>query len=144
MALARWRPLGDAYLIVADDPWRAIACALQMNVMYKDILRYGMHYGRIASCVLGMHKLRHAYVGHPVNVAARLESSGEKGRIHVSLEFVELCQAVKGDDMESRVRFEERGVMSLKGVGEMKTYFVVVDEALKPFKEETLTKSVKE
>jgi len=117
--------IGDAYLIVSECPIRTIQCAIQMNKVYKDKLRIGIHCGPIASCVLGIHKLRHAYVGHPVNVAARLEATSQTGRIHVSKDFVEFFQKQTHDKRIDEISFEDRGMILLKGVGEMQTYFVV-------------------
>ena len=116
--------IGDAYLIVADCPWSAIGCALEMLDVYEDKLRFGIHCGRIASCALGMYKLRHAYIGHPVNMAARLETSSVPGKIHVSEELVELCNATP-HLLQKSTRFEDRGLIDLKGVGTIQTYFVV-------------------
>jgi hypothetical protein len=122
-AVGKVETIGDAYLIVADCPWSMIGCAIEMIEMYKEKLRFGIHCGRIASCALGMYKLRHAYIGHAVNVAARLETSSVPSMIHVSSELVELCNKTP-HRLQDVIRFEDRGVIDLKGVGEVNTYFI--------------------
>ena len=54
--------------------------------------------------------------GDAVNVAARMESHGVPGRIQVSEAFRELTR--------DAFAFEERGALAIKGIGEVKTYFL--------------------
>ena len=54
--------------------------------------------------------------GDTVNVAARMESTGLPGRVQVTEAVV---QAAGG-----AFEFEERGLVNVKGRGEMRTYFV--------------------
>ena len=61
-----------------------------------------------------------------VNTAARMESHGEPGKIHVSEEFAFHLQNrmdMVGDDLGGIV-FEEREEIEIKGKGWMKTYFL--------------------
>ena len=55
--------------------------------------------------------------GDTVNVASRLESSGEQSRIAVSHETYELTKDV--------YKFEDRGSIDLKGKGLTKAYFLL-------------------
>jgi hypothetical protein len=55
--------------------------------------------------------------GDAVNVASRMETFGQPGRIHVS---GAIEAALRG-----RYRFEERGTMEIKGLGEMNTFFLL-------------------
>ena len=55
--------------------------------------------------------------GDTVNVASRMETTGEAGRVHVSEDTYDLVRGAFAD-------WEERSV-SVKGKGEMKTYFLV-------------------
>lgn len=111
--------IGDAYLIVSEDVEKLLACAVQISQSFCDMVRIGVHVGEAASCTLGISKLRHAYVGHAINVAARLETSGEQGRIHVSEDVKEYCE-----EIAPGLIFTSRGDITLKGVGSFKTYFM--------------------
>ena len=55
--------------------------------------------------------------GDAVNVASRMESHGVPGRVHVTEALV---RALDGE-----FRFAERGTTDIKGLGEMRTYFLV-------------------
>jgi adenylate cyclase len=55
--------------------------------------------------------------GDPVNLAARLESTGEAGRIHVSAE-------TRGK-LTDQFDFAHRGAIDIKGVGPQETYFLI-------------------
>ena len=55
--------------------------------------------------------------GDTVNTASRMESSGDKNRVHVSTETKNLL----GDDYE----FESRGTIEIKGKGPMDTFFLL-------------------
>lgn len=54
---------------------------------------------------------------HTVNIASRLESHGVAGRVHVS-------RTVR-ERLESSFRFEERGVIDLRGRGPITTYYLM-------------------
>ena len=63
-----------------------------------------------------MHKFAYDLWGDAVNTAARMESHGEAGKIHVSEEFA----SAAGE----RFSFTERGEMEVKGKGVMRTFFL--------------------
>jgi class 3 adenylate cyclase len=109
--------IGDAYLVVSEDADKCIMCAMEMLRQYKDAIRIGMHIGRVASCTMGLFKIRHSYVGHTVNMAARMESNGVPGNIHVTEEVKE---AVK----DAWVFAQRDTHIQLKGIGMVQTYFV--------------------
>jgi class 3 adenylate cyclase len=60
--------------------------------------------------------------GNTVNIAARLETAGVPGRIHVSEETKTLTEDV--------FRYEPRGAVELRGLGMMSTYLVVSKRTL--------------
>jgi class 3 adenylate cyclase len=66
--------------------------------------------------VIGTRKFAYDVWGTTVNVAARLESAGIPGRIHVSEETRNLTS--------DAFAFESRGVVELRGVGPRTTYLV--------------------
>jgi len=89
-------------------------------------LRIGLHCGEIIAGLIGTGKLAYDIYGDAVNTAARMESHGEAGRIHVSEDFAFHLQNrmdMTNDDVGGIV-FEEREEIEIKGKGLMKTYFL--------------------
>jgi adenylate cyclase len=80
-------------------------------------LRIGIHTGPLVAGVIGKHKFSYDVWGDTVNVAARLETASEAGRILISEATV---RALGGG-----WRLEPRGPLALKGVGEVRAYFLV-------------------
>ena len=66
--------------------------------------------------VIGTTKFAYDLWGEAVNLASRLESSGEPGCIHVSEGF--------RASLEGVFEFEERGEIHLKGVGATRTHWL--------------------
>jgi hypothetical protein len=79
-------------------------------------LRVGLNVGEVVAGVVGTKRFLYDLWGDAVNVASRMESSGIPGRIHVTGDVVNL--------LEAAFIFEERGTVTVKGKGEMKTYFL--------------------
>ena len=66
-------------------------------------LRVGVHSGPVTAGVLRGERARFQLFGDTMNVAARIESSGEPGRIHISNDTAEfLKKAGKEDWLELR------------------------------------------
>ena len=80
-------------------------------------LRIGLHRGPAVAGVIGTTKFAYDLWGESVNLAARLESSGAPGRIHVSDAF--------RAGLEAEINFETRGEITLKGVGPTQTHWLV-------------------
>ena len=78
--------------------------------------RVGLHAGPVVAGIIGKTRLQYDVWGDTVNVASRMESNGEPGRIHVSSDFV--------STFDDTTQFEERGEIDVKGKGLMKTYWV--------------------
>jgi guanylate cyclase len=79
--------------------------------------RAGMNCGPVVGGVIGHTKFHYDVWGDPVNIAARMESHGEPGKIQITNDFYEL---IKGDFV-----CESRGRIVVKGKGEMETWFLV-------------------
>ena len=89
-------------------------------------MRVGLHSGPVTAGVLRGQKARFQLFGDTVNTASRMESNGMAGRIHVSQSTAdELIRAGKNSWLVTR-----EGTVSVKGKGEMQTYFLQGD----PFK----------
>jgi adenylate cyclase len=87
-------------------------------------LRIGIHCGPATAGIIGDRRFSYDVWGEAVNIASRLETHGEPGRIHVSDAF----RATAGDAL----RFVERGATELKGVGAMRTFFLTGDDDAEP------------
>ncbi|XP_072014122.1 adenylate cyclase type 2-like isoform X2 [Amphiura filiformis] len=80
-------------------------------------LRIGINHGPVVAGVIGAMKPQYDIWGNTVNVASRMDSTGEIGKIHVTEETAN----VLGDFGFS---CQERGFVSVKGKGQLKTYWV--------------------
>ena len=79
-------------------------------------LRVGIHVGPIVAGVVGKKKYAYDIWGNTVNVASRMESNGEPGKVNISASTYELVK-----DMYPCTY---RGKISAKNVGEIDMYFV--------------------
>ena len=126
------KTIGDSYMAVAglpetcdDHALRCVRAGLRMTEYleqrnlksaFKWALRVGVHSGSVVAGVVGKRKYAFDIWGDAVNVASRIESSGEVGRVNVSAYTYDLIQ----NDFEC----EYRGKVSAKGKGEIDMYFV--------------------
>uniref|UniRef100_A0A3P9ICJ6 adenylate cyclase n=1 Tax=Oryzias latipes TaxID=8090 RepID=A0A3P9ICJ6_ORYLA len=83
-------------------------------------LRVGINHGPVIAGVIGARKPQYDIWGNTVNVASRMESTGELGKIQVTEETSEVLQ-------ELGYSCECRGLINVKGKGELKTFFVCTD-----------------
>ena len=79
-------------------------------------LRIGIHVGPIVAGVVGKKKYAYDIWGNAVNVASRMESNGEPGRVNVSADTYELIKHVYACSY--------RGKIYAKNVGDIDMYFV--------------------
>lgn len=126
------KTIGDAYMAAAglfDDASnhaeRCVRASLRMiafmeernrTATFKWQLRVGIHSGPVASGVLGMHKYAFGIWGDAVNIASRMESAGETGRVSIS--------AYTYDLIRSMFACTYRGKITAKAKGEIDMYFV--------------------
>lgn len=128
------KTIGDAYMVAAgvadgltDHAQKLTDAALQFidpkgnagKILEKhDIrIRIGLHTGPLVAGVIGNEKFSYDVWGDTVNIASRLESHGQPGRIHCSIEMKEI--------VEHEFIFESNGKVNLKGKGELETFFLV-------------------
>jgi PAS domain S-box-containing protein len=126
------KTIGDCYMLAGgvpdyqEDHARRVAdVALDMKDELERFnrahgqafqIRMGIHSGELVAGVIGTKKYVYDVWGDTVNTASRMESHGVPGEIQVSEDTYRLL----GD----RYRFEERGLIEVKGKGEIKTYLL--------------------
>lgn len=127
------KTIGDAYMVAGGLPVpcenhaEAIAAmALEMQAAIAEFraqtgesiqIRIGINTGSAIAGVIGIKKFIYDIWGDAVNVASRMESSGQSGQIQVSQET--------RDRLQNKYVLEERGEVYVKGKGIMKTYWLL-------------------
>ncbi len=135
--LEKIKTIGDAYMVVGGLPTprpdhaEAVAdMALGMLTEIESLnaalstsfeIRVGIHSGPAVAGVIGKKKFMYDIWGDTVNIASRMESLGIEGSIQVSEECYQR--------LRRRYMFEERGIISVKGKGEMRTFFLKARES---------------
>ncbi len=130
--LEKIKTIGDAYMVVGGLPTprpdHAAAIADMALAMLDGVaefnaargtsldLRIGINTGPVIAGVIGTTKFSYDLWGDTVNIAGRMESHGVAGKIQVT----EATYALLRD----KYRFAERGVIEVKGRGEMRTYLL--------------------
>jgi len=127
------KTIGDGYMVTGGILERRPATAVSVAEMGFSMLeiaeanswglderlrlRIGIHTGGpMVAGVLGTHKVAFDVWGEAVNIAKRMETYGLPGRVHVS--------GATRQALGNAFRFEPRGLMDVKGKGQMETYFV--------------------
>lgn len=131
------KTIGDAYMAVGglptpipDHAERMANAAFDMIEFIDDWneekrrnnekpweIRLGIHTGRLVAGIVGKEKFAFDIWGDTVNLASRMESSGEAGRVNVSQSTYDLLP-------KDLFQGHYRGMISAKNAGEIGMYFL--------------------
>ncbi len=134
--LEKIKTIGDAYMCAGGLPnsndthaHQIMQAAIEMQAFLKNWAasnkdnkvpifkaRIGIHTGPLIAGVVGDKKFAYDIWGDTVNIASRMESAAEAGRINVSKTTYELLK----DDFD----FIARGSIEAKNIGAMNMYFL--------------------
>ncbi|XP_030371847.1 guanylate cyclase 32E isoform X2 [Scaptodrosophila lebanonensis] len=133
--------IGDAYMVVSGLPIRngdlhaaeiatmslhLLSAVSEFKIRHRPtnrlLLRIGIHTGPVCAGVVGLKMPRYCLFGDTVNTASRMESSGVPLKIHCSWQCRQLLDRLGG------YQFLERGVISMKGKGEQRTYWLLGED----------------
>ncbi|NEV93995.1 tetratricopeptide repeat protein [Psychroflexus sp. YR1-1] len=133
--LEKIKTIGDSYMCAAGLPERIENHAELMAKAALEIIdfvnksrqvhavsdlrfkvRVGMHTGPVVAGVVGKNKFSYDIWGDTVNVASRIESSCEPGKISVSEDTYRL--------IKDKYRFEDRGEISIKNRSPLNLYYL--------------------
>jgi len=130
--LEKIKTIGDGYLAACGLPKQSplhaimsVRAAREMihyidsrnqNQAIKWKIRIGIHSGPVSAGVVGKNKFSFDIFGDTVNIASRIETAGEEGKINVS--------AYTYDLIKDEFQGEYRGKIDLKGKGKLDLYFI--------------------
>jgi adenylate cyclase len=130
--LEKVKTIGDAYMVIGGVPEastdhleRLAGFALDMAAAMRDMpehrgrritMRIGISAGPVVAGVIGQQRTIYDVWGDTVNLASRMESLGEAGRIQVTPNVAERLQGAF--DLSPRAEIE------VKGKGPMKTWWL--------------------
>jgi class 3 adenylate cyclase len=126
--LQKIKTIGDSFMAIAGglrplpNPVRnAVQCGLDMVATARTLaagwdVRCGIHVGPLTAGVVGLRQYLFDCFGDTVNTAARVESNGVPGAVNVShAAWAWISGAARG---------ESRGLIKLKGLGDMEVFRV--------------------
>ncbi|XP_062588637.1 receptor-type guanylate cyclase Gyc76C-like [Saccostrea cucullata] len=133
--------IGDAYMVVSGLPKRngnmhageIASMSLHLlevigsfKIRHRENetikLRIGIHSGSCVAGVVGLKMPRYCLFGDTVNTASRMESNGEPLQVHCSSQCKTILDELGG------YQTEERGLVSMKGKGDVLTYWLTGED----------------
>jgi class 3 adenylate cyclase len=134
--LEKIKTIGDAYMCAggipteSDDHFiKTVEVGLEMQKYMRSVnekrkaeglvpweLRVGIHTGPVVAGVVGKKKYAYDIWGNTVNIASRMESNGEAGKVNISFATYEL--------VKDHFKCHHRGKISAKNIGDIDMYFI--------------------
>lgn len=118
-----------------DDDWQHLVDLTNFGIAIKGklneinaesfnnfALRVGIAQGPVVAGVIGAKKPHYDIWGNTVNIASRMESTGQSGTIQVLSDTYEILK-------NRGFLFKERGYIYVKGKGELLTYILVTEQS---------------
>ncbi len=138
LGIEKIKTLGDAYMAAGGITQSTVASVLQTVLAgiemqnfviarkkFRDVqqlpafeMRIGIHTGPVVAGIVGVKKFQYDLWGDTVNIASRMESTGESGRVNISEATYQMIKD------EPSLKFTPRGMIQAKGKGQMSMYFV--------------------
>ena len=131
--LEKIRTIGDNYMVVSGVPTPRADHAQALAKMALDMLKFteslpvqngtqinfriGVNSGPLVAGVIGKTKFHYDVWGDSVNTASRMESHGVPGKIQATMDTYRI--------LKDEFIFEPRGILDVKGKGNMETWFLV-------------------
>ena len=139
-AIEKIKTIGDSYMVAAGVPESRPDHARALALMALDMLeamrsdgeaghlglelRIGINSGPVVAGVIGRKRFLYDLWGDAVNTANRMESYGTPGRIQITRATYEL--------LADEFKCEPRGTISVKGKGEVETWYLVGPRGRRP------------
>jgi class 3 adenylate cyclase len=134
--LEKIKTIGDGYMAAGgiplsntSNPVDAVKAALEMIQSVERIknenaksgrpqwqVRIGIHTGDLIAGVIGKSKFAYDIWGGAVNIASRMESAGDAGKVNISGITYQL--------VKDKFKCDHRGNIEVKNMGKMDMYFV--------------------
>jgi len=149
--LEKIKTVGDAYMCAGglpfpttDHPFKMVEAAFEIAQVMEDMktnpepgivpfdVRIGINTGTVVAGVVGLNKFAYDIWGDAVNVASRMETMSDPGRINISENTYRFVKDVYD--------CEARGKVLVKNKGEMEMYFVKGRKIIKHPKKKAETK----
>ncbi len=131
--LEKIRTIGDNYMVASGVPTPRGDHVQALANMALDVLKYteslpmqngtaikfriGINSGPLVAGVIGKRKFHYDVWGDTVTTASRMESHGVPGKIQVTKDTYSI--------LKDEYIFESRGILDVKGKGNMETWFLV-------------------
>ncbi|MCY7293983.1 adenylate/guanylate cyclase domain-containing protein [Alteromonas sp. a30] len=144
--LEKIKTIGDEYMAVAGAPiiqknhaYQTCLCALRLQQTFEHIclqhnfqagLRIGIHSGPIIAGIIGTDKLSYDIWGDTVNLASRMQSLGQTGKIQLSHSTYKKVKLA--------FNFEPPKQRNVKGQGLKRTHFLIGIKSHAQFRHPTL------
>ena len=132
------KTIGDAYMCVgglpdpaSGSPADVVQAGLDMQAFMAEYsasrnaegkpafeMRVGIHTGPVVAGIVGLKKFQYDIWGDTVNIASRMESTGDPGLVNISDTTYRHVKDIAG------LRFISRGQVQVKGKGALEMYFV--------------------